>query len=80
VVTGISKFFDQYNTIGAVLALPLLWTCLDPETGKVFPENNRIRICSQYENIRILEEGMNPVKRIPLSVYRVEEQLLLVML
>jgi hypothetical protein len=34
VVPGISAFYDQYNTISDVLAVPLFWACLDPETSK----------------------------------------------
>jgi hypothetical protein len=75
VVPGITAYYDQYNTISDVLALPLLWACHDESAKTNVPENLRNRICSQYEQIRLLEVNLNPVKRVQLSVYRVQEQL-----
>jgi hypothetical protein len=75
VVPGITAFYDQHNTISEVLALPLLWACFDAETKTTIPEDLCNRICFQYEQIRLLEESVNPVKRVQLSVYRVQELL-----
>jgi hypothetical protein len=75
VVPGLTAFYDRYNTISDVLVLPLLWTCLDAGIKKKFPTNSCNRICYQYRQIRVLEPNVNPVKRLQLSVYRVQEQL-----
>jgi hypothetical protein len=75
VVPGIAQKFEPLNTIVEVLALPLLWACLDPVESRRVPLEfgNRIRVA--YGLIRVLPPEDNPVKWVMLAVYQIQEQL-----
>jgi hypothetical protein len=75
VVPGIAQKFGPLNTIVEVLALPLLWACHDPVESRRVPLELGSRIRVAYGLIRILPPEVNPVKRVMLAVYQIQEQL-----
>ena len=54
--------------VAMVFSLPLLWAAMDPEMESYMPSWLRDRIRDQYELIRRLPEGENPIKKVPLIV------------
>ena len=57
-----------------VLALPLLWASLDnTEQDRVPPSVSR-RIQQAYEELRVLDAAINPVQRVLLTVYQIQER------
>jgi hypothetical protein len=75
VVPGLTEKFGPLNTIAMVLALPVLWACLDPEESRRVSDALCTRIKVAYGLIRILPPETNPVKRVLLAVYQIGEQL-----
>jgi Transcriptional activator of glycolytic enzymes len=82
VVPGIHEFFedDAANRIADVLALPLLWACLDERARQLVPPevSGRVRAnwtahCLQHE----LDQQWNPVEKVILQVHRYENQLVI---
>jgi hypothetical protein len=75
VVRGKTAKFGQLSTIAQVLGLPLLWACLDSTESRRVPEQLCTRITVAYGLIRVLPPDTNPVKRVLLAVYQINEQL-----
>jgi hypothetical protein len=71
------RFPRESSRVGMTLALPLLWACMEPTMQAFVPADLRQRVRHAYEVIRQLEEGVNPVKKVLLVVYRVEDQLMI---
>ena len=71
------RFPRESSRVGMTLALPLLWACMEPTLQAFVPADLRQRVQHAYEEIRQLEEGVNPVKKVLLVVYRVEDQLMI---
>ena len=69
------KYPREPNSVGMTLALPLLWACMAPEMNDNVPENLKQRVRTAYAAIQQLDEGVNPVKKVPLIVYRIEDDL-----
>ena len=75
VVPGIAEYFGG-DSIVFVLALPLLWICLnDNLAAERVPLTLSTRIKEAYERIRVLDVGVNPVKRVMLEVNRDQDKL-----
>lgn len=51
------------NRVADVLALPLLWAAMDNEMETRMPAMTRNRIRNAYAACRVLEEGVNPVRK-----------------
>ena len=76
VVPGIAGFYnDDNNSIAEVLALPVLWGCLDAEYSLRVDENLVEKVRRAYEIIRILPEVKNPVVKRLLVVFPSSGQL-----
>jgi hypothetical protein len=73
VVPGIKDYFVE-DSIVDVLALPLLFACLNDDLLHTVPLTIGTRIRERYETIRVLDAAINPVKRIFLNVYRYQDQ------
>lgn len=73
VVPSITRNFPCSSTVKIVLSLPLLWACF--EESIPVPDSIKSRILLAYESIRQLDQGVNPVKRVLLQVFRVQDQL-----
>ena len=72
VVPGISSFYDNDSLLMG-LALPLLWASLDnTEQNRVLPSLSR-RIQQAYKELRVLDAAINPVQRVLLTVYQIQE-------
>jgi hypothetical protein len=65
------------NKAAKVLALPLLWACLDPDASNMVPATVRERVTNAYLTIKQLPGSINPVKRVPIAVYRAAENLVI---
>ena len=74
VIPGITDYYED-DALGMVLALPLLWASLDENESRRVPHLIAERIQHQYSLIRVLEAAINPVQRILLTVYQIQEQL-----
>ena len=74
VVPGIKEYFVDDSIID-VLALPLLFACLNNDVLKYVPLTLSTRIRERYETIRVLPATTNPVKRVFISVVRNQDQL-----
>ena len=79
VVPGIRSFYgnnSNSNMLCNVLALPLLFACFDPELQSTVPGPILTRITNAYSLlVNTLSGTENPVQRVLLNVYRVEESL-----
>jgi hypothetical protein len=82
VVPGIRDYFDAdaHNKVADVLALPLLYACLEPgcEDFMTAAVCGRVRgawiaLCTQHDN----EQNWNPVEKVVLQVHRYENQLVI---
>ena len=60
-----------------LLAYPLLWAAMSPEMENRMDEDQRKRIRDEYEKIRTLPVGVNPVVRVHLRVFRHKNLLLI---
>jgi hypothetical protein len=65
------------NRVAKILALSLLWACLDPNALNMVPVTVRERITKAYITIKQLSGSTNPVKRVPVSVYRAADNLVI---
>jgi hypothetical protein len=74
VVPGLIGFYGEDNGLADVLSLPLLWACLDPSMEERVDPVIRTRIREAYALVRRLDEGVNPVKKVQLTVYRIADQ------
>ena len=75
VIPGIKEYFGNSNTISDVLALPLLFACMDVDLHLKLPLTLVTRIKNAYGEIRVLDVGLNPVKKVRLDINRVQDQL-----
>ena len=66
VVPQIARRFPQ--DVSIVLGTALLWYVFSPEGAIAVPQNIRNRIVGAYHHIRVLDEGINPVAKIPLVI------------
>lgn len=71
VVPGNTHYFLSSDTIVDVWALPLLHAALDSELSLLLPFPLCSRIRTAYEKILSLPDDVNPVNKVPLTVYRV---------
>ena len=76
VIPGIKEYFGD-DSICIVLALPLLWVCLHVDLFVVVPLTMSERIKEAYAKIRVLDEAVNPVKRVFLAVDRFNDQVVI---
>ena len=79
VVPGISSLFLAENNYEEnlvwVLGLAVLWVCMHPEYSSKVPGWLLGTVRDQYEKIRVLPIGVNPVERKKLMVYSVSGDL-----
>jgi hypothetical protein len=73
VVPGLYDFFGEDDKIVDVLALPLLWVCMNPDMIEIAPLAISIRVQEAYERIRKLDVNVNPVKRVFLAINRYQD-------
>ena len=74
VVPNIYKTHED-KKVAAVLGKALLWACFDGAFQDMVPNDLRGRVHTQYERIRTLSSGVNPVKKVPVVVCGHEGQL-----
>lgn len=78
VVPGIANYFrdDASNNIAEVLGNALLWACHEDSLSHMMDPAVRRRVKDAYAAIRPEEhaEEYNPVQKVPLHVYRVENR------
>lgn len=77
VVPGIKRHFGVSNTISDVLALPLLYLCLNDDLVHTVPDTIASRVRDAYATIRVLDVDVNPVKKVKLIVDRLEDRLVI---
>ena len=76
VVPRLKDFYEDASChVAEVLALPLLYACMDDTLQARVPQAIRDRVRAGYAEIRTLEEGVNPVMKVPLTVYQINGQL-----
>ena len=76
VAPNIRRRFPNDSRLCRVLALPLLFAAMDNETGEEFlPQAMRNRITAAY--IPTHPEVPQPVERVPLTIYRVQDTLMI---
>lgn len=73
----LQRFPGETSGLGMTLALPLLWACIDESMENKVPVDLRDRIRHAYAAIRQLDQGINPVIKVPIIIYRAEERLLI---
>jgi hypothetical protein len=73
VLPNIRNKFRNDTKLCCVLALPLLYACMKDDI--MIPEGIRIRVKDAYSNLGFDED--QPVKKIPLHVYRIEDRLMI---
>ena len=61
--------------VSLVLAKPVLWACFDDRLQSFVPEHIKERVCRDYQHIRVLDENVNPVKRVLLIISGFESEL-----
>ena len=82
IVPGINEHFsdDPANKIADVLALPLLWACLDPVANKLVSSAVVGKVTAMW-TIHCLEKEIprdrNPVEKVVLQVHRYKNQLVI---
>ena len=71
IIHVIPSFTDyyEYDALGMVLALPLLWVSLDENECRRVPHLIAERIQQQYSLIQVLDAAINPVQSILLALY-----------
>jgi hypothetical protein len=62
------------NHVALLLGKALLWAVMEPTMMAAIPPNLRVRLRTRYLLIQVLEEEVNPIRRITLSVYSVGGQ------
>jgi len=82
VVPGIHDHYntDQNNKIATVLALPLLWSCLEPGMEELMSDGIRARVQAAWEQLRSGSDhaaDWNPVSKVVLQVHRFENELVI---
>jgi len=80
VVPGISDHYDtdENNKIADVLALPLLFACLQSELDHLMSQEVRDRVQNAWEQLRgDHEPEWNPVEKVVLQVHRYENELVI---
>jgi len=59
-------------SVAPILAKAVLWACMDPVVRQTIPAWLVVRVRGEYELIATLEEGVNPIVRVPICVWRSE--------
>lgn len=72
VVPGLYDYFGDEKIVD-VLALPLLWVCMNPDMINIAPLTIATRIKEAYEKIRVLDLNVNPVKRVFIAIDRFQD-------
>jgi hypothetical protein len=75
VVPSIRRYFDDDNTIAHVLALPLLYACLDKDMKDKVPLTISLPKQQKFEQVRLLDVDVNPVTRVHLYINRAQDRL-----
>jgi hypothetical protein len=75
VVPGIFAHYGRENTICEILGLALLWTCLEDTQQHRVPTRLLQQVRDAYMAIRVEGSPVNPVKRVCLTVYTLQENL-----
>jgi hypothetical protein len=75
VVPGICQYYGIVNTINNVLSLPILFACFEKDLIPSVPITIFTKVTTAYSLIAVLPQDVNPVQRILLNVYRINEQL-----
>ena len=72
----ISQYFDDTSKMPETLGPPLLWASFEANMEHRVLEWLRNRIKTAYESCRppAFEAGVNPIKRVPLVIYKVGEK------
>ena len=65
------------NSVATIMGRALLSACMEDEWIEAIPTELREEVQSAYTGIRVLEEGMNPVEKRSLIVYRVDNRLVI---
>lgn len=74
VVPGISAFYGREDdNIGTVLGLPLLWAVFDPSQQQKVPGWLIAKVMADYEFVKLLADGTNPVRKSKLVVFPTNE-------
>jgi hypothetical protein len=63
------------NKVSLVLAKPVLWACFDERLQSFVPEIIKDRVRREYLRIRVLDENVNPVKRVLLIISGYESEI-----
>ena len=64
--------------VARVLGMALLWGCMEDLTAAAMPpELRRESIRSKYERIRVMDVGQNPIQKVPIVVYAVEDRVMI---
>jgi len=80
VVPGINDHYDadQNNKIASVLALPLLFACMDPALEHLMDPAVRSRVRAAWSDIQgNHDDDWNPVEKVVLQVHRYENELVI---
>jgi hypothetical protein len=75
VVPHIRRRYRNDTTLCNVLALPLLYACLGDNEKIAIPDELRNRVCAAYNALGNEEE--QPVKKVPLCIYQVNDKLMI---
>ena len=73
VIPNIRKYFRNDTSLCHVLALPLLYACLKEDI--MVPEGIRTRVKVAFSKLGC--EEVQPVTKIPLHVYRIDDKLMI---
>ena len=76
VVAGIHGFYGD-DKMAEVLGLALLWACFDPVVSSKVPGWLLTQVFEAYRDIKLLEDGENPVEKRLLYVYSVGGQVMI---
>jgi hypothetical protein len=75
VVPGIGQYYGIVNTINNVLSLPLLFACFEKDLIPSVPITICTKVTTAYSLIAVQPQDVNPVQRILLNVFRINEHL-----
>lgn len=70
-----AREYGEDNAVYELLGLPLLYVCMEEDLAKFVPRSIRDQVRTEYAKIDVLPPGTNPVIRVPLNVYSVEDTL-----
>lgn len=75
IVPHIRRRYRNDTALCNVLVLPLLYACLSNNDKIAIPDELRNRVCAAYNALGNEEE--QPVKKVPLSIYQVNDKLMI---